>query len=94
LTDICHPLIEQNGHPNSRNSSNAHGLPGMKTGLSLFETRQEDTEKKNLPTIFAPIARGLDCGISSLLVVVCHCHCAHNKSHCLEAQLAFIFSPS
>jgi len=33
LTDICNPLIEQNGHPNSRNSSNAHGLPGMKTGV-------------------------------------------------------------
>jgi len=56
LTDIYHLLIEQNGHPNSCNSSNAHGLPGMKTGLSLFETRQEVTEKKNLPTLLAPLA--------------------------------------
>jgi hypothetical protein len=48
--------MEQNGHPNSSNSSNAHGLPGTKTGLSLFETRQKDGKKKNLPNLFAPLA--------------------------------------
>jgi hypothetical protein len=82
LTDIYQLLLEQNGHPKSCNSSNAHGLPGMKTGLSLFETRQEDTEKKKIPNLFAPLAWRLGRRISSLLAVVCHS--ADNKSQSLE----------
>jgi hypothetical protein len=82
LKDFYHLIIEQHGHPNCCNSSNAHGLPGIMTGLSLFETRKEDREKIFQPySLFSPGRP--DRSISSLLTVVCHS--ADNKSHSLEA---------